>query len=97
MIEIDKDALVTACEDEDVTVHIKYSGRGMYGKQCIAVSGTGADLMRFALRVLPAIEAVTTDEASSTTWSLLDSEWGNMNWDNFGSDMIFYWPEVRAV
>ncbi|MFG3338695.1 hypothetical protein [Glycomyces sp. NPDC048151] len=32
----------------EITYHEAYSGRGMYGKTCLAFSGTLRDLMRYA-------------------------------------------------
>lgn len=97
MIEIDKNALVTACEDHEVKVVTDYSGRFMYGKKCVGVVGNASDLMMFLTVVLPAIEGATNDHAERTTWTRGDAEWHDARQDNIGNDLIFYWPEVRAI
>lgn len=93
--------LIELCDDEGINVHINYSGRYMYGDTCIGIVGNGADLMKFALRVIPKIDPnfefeselhMNADEPEITIKH--SDVWLDMNQDNMGMDMIFYWMGV---
>ena len=90
MIELDREKLQVTAEDLEINAYISYSGRGMYGKQCVGVTGDIGDVIRFILEVVPAID----DYAADGTYR---EEWFNVRSDDFGRDTIFYWPGVRAV
>lgn len=72
----DTEMLQDVCENLDIDYTPYYSGRGMYGAECFAITGKTSDLIRF-LRALP-------DEVGD---ELVDP-----STDNMGLDIVFYWP-----
>lgn len=87
-LEIARDA----CDfngDDDYRVR-RYSGRGMNGKQCvaIAVSRSGHE-MHLAARMLNAegVHVIERDE--------LEEEFAGTRRDSMGLDSIVYWPKVQ--
>lgn len=75
-MSIDIDLLVDTAEDIGVEYSTDYSGRGMYGATCFAITGNTGDLVKF-LRALP-------DEVGD---ELVDP-----STDNMGLDIVFSWP-----
>lgn len=79
------DQIRDLAEMKDLTFHSDYSGRGMYGRTCLGVSGSEADLWQFALYLGNANEGELLDifsEAPSV--------------DNLGNDRIWYWPNLNV-
>jgi hypothetical protein len=62
-----------------------YSGRGMYGKECIGVVGTWSDMYQFLL-------ALGEDEDIRDLFALE----GAPRSDNMGLDTVWYWPGLSA-
>ena len=60
-----------------------YSGRGMFGKECIGIVGPLASLVHVVMHV--------TLEDPALALELL-----NISHDSMGLDMIFYWPGLQA-
>lgn len=101
-LEVTVDDFNRLCESEGIQPYPKYSGRGMFGAECIGVVGKGPDLMKFVLRVIPLIdpnydfESTLHMNAEDPDVSIAFSEeWLRMNQDNMGMDMIYYWPEIQ--
>lgn len=101
-LEVTAEDFIQLCEDEDVVPYPKYSGRGMYGAECIGIVGKGPELMRFVLRIIPQIdpnydfESTLHMNAEKPDVSIAFSdEWVRMNQDNMGSELIYYWPEIQ--
>ncbi len=90
MIEIDREKLITEVEDRELEVQLDYSGRRMHGKTCVGVVGSVRDLLTFLLEVVPAIDSYATD-------GTFREEWLEVHADDMATDMIYYWPGVRAV
>ena len=90
MIEINREKLITEAEDRELEVQLDYSGRRMNGKTCVGVVGSVRDLLAFLLEVVPAIDSYAAD-------ATYREEWLEVHTDNMASDMIYYWPGVRAV
>jgi hypothetical protein len=67
----------------DVRVHEKYSGRGMYGKETAAVSGSFGDLVSCIAQV--ARDFARDDEAEEFVVAMRD-----LARDNMGYDMVVY-------
>lgn len=59
-----------------------YSGRGMYGKECL---GADFDSMQEFLEAMFEINE-----------SLPDFEWGNVTTDSMGLGTVFYWRGIRV-
>lgn len=68
-----------------------YSGRGMFGDECIGLTGDVRDLMLFIARI-STWHDVDDDERDALLEHLAD----NARSDNMGQSMIFYWPHVKV-
>lgn len=90
-MKIDRTELLDLAEEEDITIYPDYSGRGMFGRQCIGVVGSPSDLVRFITDVIPRIES-SDDELGAQA-----SAWLYLQKDDMGLDSIFYWPNIQAV
>lgn len=73
------------CLEDDFDLTATYSGRGMFGDQCIGLTGTAGDLMRFVVALIELDEALIADELADRVLS-----------DNMGTETIFYFPGVTV-
>ena len=94
----------------DMEFRDDYSGRGMYGKQCIAVVGSRDQFDQFRSEIvsflMDEIYSATIDaeseEEMDAAQDLLSSyqefvrQLFNSREDNMGRDMVFYWPSLQA-
>lgn len=80
-------------EREPVTVLTTYSGRGMYGEECVAVTG---DAGAFAAFVATLAQAGADLEADDPINELLYAVVNEVRTDALGMDYVFYFPGVRA-
>ena len=62
-----------------------YSGRGMYGNQCIGITVENTSVLLHIIVALAADEPDLAEELCDGICS-----------DNMGRDMIFYWPGITA-
>lgn len=97
-----------AADDHDVQFR-SYSGRAMYGKECIAITGETREINR----VIAAVSALILDEVFDAA---IDSEGGgaqpaahdirdkahtyfdklhNTRSDSMGFDTVLYWPDLE--
>lgn len=97
-----------ACESLDgVSFRESYSGRGMYGAQCIGVVGSMSDCIRAVLRaaqdqhfdkVSSIEEALEADDPiPEEAWQLDTDGLENAQMDSMGFDMILYWPDLKPL
>lgn len=88
-MKVDQEELETlqlAADDEDVSLRTDYSGRGMYGRECIGiVCGGSTEVTRFLFAV--------KDRDDDLARMLLDQ---GMSEDSMGLDGIYYWPGVSV-
>jgi hypothetical protein len=63
-----------------------YSGRGMYGKQCVAVTVTSFGRL-FA-------DVLLSVESTGANVEELSELFEGMRYDNMGHDYVFYFPRV---
>ena len=73
---------LTEADLAESAVYTNYSGRGMYGKECLGIVGSLGELLQFVL----AMESLGQD----TTWVQ------NVRQDSMGLDSIFYWPSIEV-
>lgn len=90
MYNVSMSALEEACYSADLdperAIRAHYSGRAMYGKECLGiVHSTTGELLRFAL-------ALNEEDPESREWL----EQGTRN-DSMGLDEITYWPQVQVT
>jgi hypothetical protein len=105
--------LLDAARDLGLDFRNDYSGRGMYGRECVGVVG---DVRSFAQILLRVAEeridhelALPDMEREPSAWSGEDSsrvrrEWDRVfdaltraTWDSMGRDLIFYWPDLGPL
>lgn len=98
--------------DNGYVEYRSYSGRGMYGKSCVGITGSYRDCQR----LLSDIAAEIIDDVYTTAIDCGDDEKemihaGNvanqskedienlMNYstDNMGLDIVMYWPNIKFV
>lgn len=79
----------------DVDFRTHYSGRGMYGRNCIGITGSDrqcnqviGDAVKLAAEDY-VDETIDRDEFNDLVDTLMKS-----SQDNMGLDMIVYWPSV---
>lgn len=76
------------------TVSDSYSGRGMYGKTCIAVTGDNiSDAMKFVLVLVEVLYPHT--DAYDQRQFILDL-CQNMCTDNMGMSYVYYFPALTV-
>ena len=83
---------------EGVTYHKNYSGRGMYGRLCIGISGSLSECMAVIKACIVELHNEAQDFANDD--SDYDFEWAlelvfNYSTDNLGYDRIVYWPGMQ--
>lgn len=70
-------------QQNDMTLHLDYVGRGMYNRKCIGVSGTFSQFYNFVLDLAwENPEDFHMEEAPRS--------------DNLGHDTIWYWPSATV-
>lgn len=81
---------------EDVGADVRsYSGRGMFGKQCIGITGDISEMKDTLKCVLDRLfdlvaddDSVDIDDIKETAHKLLDRQQ-----DSMGLDYVWYWPD----
>lgn len=90
MYEIPMEDLELVCEDADLDpgdrIRPGYSGRGMYGAQCLGLVGSPSTLVAF---IVSATERFGAD-ATRDMFSALST-------DSMGTDHIYYWRNVTVT
>lgn len=95
---MDAEKLIGAIEDADVRdgeglTARRYSGRGMYGKQCVGVEvGRGVSSFQLAAAIAVALLDGDVDEGPSDVEDLARLR---VCEDNMGLDTIVYFPQVE--
>jgi hypothetical protein len=80
-------AVIDNSGDCDVKVR-SYSGRGMYGEQCVGVDTDGGDF-GYGIVAAAMIEAADDDEREA-----LALAFSKTRTDGMGRGIIVYWPDV---
>jgi hypothetical protein len=90
--EVLRDACYNADMDPDTAIRPDYSGRGMYGAEClgIVISGLG-EAMTFTAALMAALDA-HGEEGENILYDLAR----DARQDNMGHDMIAYFPGVTV-
>lgn len=81
--------------DDDTRFRADYSGRGMYGRQCVGIVGDSTCLQQVIAQVIKDAHRQSDDldlDFDDVVDALLDySE------DSMGRDRIFYWPSIQMA
>ncbi|SHX75028.1 Uncharacterised protein [Mycobacteroides abscessus subsp. abscessus] len=82
-----------AGDGELPTVQADYSGRGMYGKECLAVILDDSNLTPAVTAELAYVLADADDDVAD----LIDRIWSLPTYtDSMGRRTVIYWPNVKA-
>jgi len=85
---------------DDVQYRHNYSGRGMYGKRCVGITGGRIEVQKILADVMHQImdavvdsqDAQVREEARDVIDVLMD-----YRSDNMAHDIIIYWPNVEDI
>lgn len=77
------DNAINESANDTVTVSNRYSGRGMYGKECFSISGSSYDVEE----VIHTLRKWTEDDDDLPTL-------GRPSFDAMGLGVVAYWPGV---
>lgn len=83
---------------EGVTYHKDYSGRGMYGRQCIGISGSRSECMAVIKACIVELHNEAQDDVNDDTdydFEMAIELVFNYNTDSMGYDTIVYWPGMQ--
>lgn len=92
--------LKDACEySGEVSFRDDYSGRGMYGKECVGISGGYSACQRLIGEVIIQLgqdmQDATTDQHLEAFEDAIPKLL-NFNSDSMGRDVILYFPSIKA-
>ena len=95
-VTVSEDIITTLCDfhDED-DIREDYSGRGMYGRTCLAY--TGEDMILFTFRLAAELAKEGEDDADLFTVEELLIMIGDPTVDQMGRGLIYYWPNVQVT
>ena len=84
--------LKQACEDHgDVSFRNDYSGRGMYGRQCVGISGSQGAVSQVVAQVIK-------DSRNDPEFDrFIDTLLVEYNEDDMGLGTIMYWPCLEPI
>lgn len=103
------DLIKDAAEANDVDLRTDYSGRGMYGRRCVGLTGNRQDVNAAIAEVIKmAVQELfteTVDADGEETTALynknddvqqaIDILVGEQQQDSMGFDIIVYWPDLQ--
>lgn len=98
--------MMKLCNDsEGVTFHNDYGGRGMYGEQCVGISGRRADLMDIISEtIMQEVDDLIFNSKGEEDWTPNLRNLGSSvktllgySQDSLGCDVIFYWPSLKPI
>lgn len=81
--------------DEGVSFYNGYSGRGMYGRKCVGITGDMQGCMRVVGETLKYVHEVAEEDGMSFD-RVVDALMAFMQ-DSMGRDIIIYWPDIEAL
>lgn len=89
---------------EDVRFRNDYSGRGMYGKRCVGISGSmgecqGAIAEAIVLAGIDSqkVQMGSSREETDEFYRQLVHTLLNYSEDSMGMGVILYWPQLEAI
>lgn len=92
------DVLDECAQGVDATLQAGYSGRGMYGQECVALACDDVSgLVRFTFAITYAIQNEDADVAERLGWVVDAMREARTSVDRYGTGMIYYWPTLRVT
>lgn len=100
-----KDACAQSEDSEyDVSFRNDYSGRGMYGRNCVGITGseTGcmkliAEVIKGAREELKTVQLGSSEYEGDTLFGELVDTLLNYDRDSMGRSIILYWPQLESI
>lgn len=101
--------IMQACEDSGEVSYRSYSGRGMFGRNCVGISSSRQQCMAIVNAVNSAMiqelfdAAVNSADNKDAAYDLNDQvqkaidQLLSFETDSMGYDIIMYWPEMEFV
>lgn len=81
--------------NEDTGFRNNYSGRGMYGRECVGITGSQSDCQALIAAIIKEAHARADDDElvfDDVVDAVLD-----YSQDSMGFDVIIYWPHIEAL
>lgn len=75
-------------------VPMKYSGRGMFGKECLALRSPGRSISVFTIAACISTAFSQAYTGFQLTWLLSDLSRTEVREDNLGTDTLIYFPDL---
>lgn len=91
---------MTDIADQSESIEVRaYSGRGMYGRNCVAITGTNNECMSMIGEVIKmaASEMLDQDDGDTREFDLLVENLMSFSMDSMGYDVVIYWPREQWV
>lgn len=90
-----QELLEQACNDHgDVSFRNTYSGRGMYGRQCVGITGSQHECRRVIAAV---IGEIVESKAGDHDLQEVIEELMLWDQDSMACDVIYYWPSLPSI
>jgi len=86
-----KELIKEFCDDQDLDYKDDYSGRGMYGKNCIAIT------CDYPLITLSQLFAYIVDSEEDITGFDVEKALGEPIEDSMGMSSILYFPHIKTA
>lgn len=75
-----------------------YSGRGMFGKECLAVTGSSSEIKDlFKEVILDAAKELADDVIDSYEFQDIVGSCFEYSQDSMGCDVVYYWRNISFV
>ena len=86
------------CEDSsEVSFRNTYSGRGMYGRQCVGITGSESDCMAVIAEVITDAHNRCEFDEDFDFGKVVDTLLRRQSRDSMGLDVIIYWPNLEPI
>lgn len=101
--------LKDACEQSedseyDVSFRNDYSGRGMYQRRCVGITGSEMACMKLIAEVIKAdriklktVQLGSSEHEGDALFGELVDTLLNYDRDSMGRDIILYWPQLESI
>lgn len=94
-----EDFALDTCE-VNISIHENYSGRGMYGRPCLGISGDEEELMAFITGLAHHVgfalgKGFHNKDDDMLTELYEETTQGSRYSDSLGHGLVWYWPDVQ--
>lgn len=93
MNDTNKHPLQTMLEAAEIGDVRSYSGRAMYGRECLAVTCNAQEFGHLIANLLRNVSMFDDGQDIEEVATAMQ----DMRWDNMGMDMVYYWPGIPYV